>query len=100
MKICIYGAGAIGGYLGAELADIGCDVSLIARGPHLRIVRGKKEVALDSRREIDHGSHRRQAECGQPRGQPPGPPGGPEREQRPVRRQAEDAQPNPSSDTA
>ena len=35
MKICIYGAGAIGAYLGAELADAGCDVSLIARGPHL-----------------------------------------------------------------
>ena len=36
MKICIYGAGAIGGYLGAELADSGCEVTLIARGPHLQ----------------------------------------------------------------
>ena len=35
MKICIYGAGAIGAYLGAELAGAGADVSLIARGPHL-----------------------------------------------------------------
>jgi len=35
MKICIYGAGAIGGYLGVELARAGLDVSLIARGPHL-----------------------------------------------------------------
>jgi len=35
MKICIYGAGAIGGYLGAELALNGADVTLIARGPHL-----------------------------------------------------------------
>lgn len=35
MKICIYGAGAIGGYLGAELAAAGYDVTLIARGPHL-----------------------------------------------------------------
>jgi 2-dehydropantoate 2-reductase len=35
MKICIYGAGAIGGYLGAKLAEAGVDVSLIARGPHL-----------------------------------------------------------------
>jgi 2-dehydropantoate 2-reductase len=35
MKICIYGAGAIGGYLGARLADAGADVTLIARGPHL-----------------------------------------------------------------
>jgi 2-dehydropantoate 2-reductase len=35
MKICIYGAGAIGGYVGAMLARQGADVSLIARGPHL-----------------------------------------------------------------
>ncbi len=35
MKICIYGAGAIGGYLGVELALAGVDVTLIARGPHL-----------------------------------------------------------------
>ncbi len=35
MKICIYGAGAIGGYLGVQLALAGEEVSLIARGPHL-----------------------------------------------------------------
>ena len=35
MRICIYGAGAIGGYLGAQLALAGLDVSLIARGAHL-----------------------------------------------------------------
>ena len=35
MKICIYGAGAIGGYLGVQLALAGEDVTLIARGPHL-----------------------------------------------------------------
>ena len=35
MKLCIYGAGAIGGYLGAELALSGNEVTLIARGPHL-----------------------------------------------------------------
>ena len=34
MKICIYGAGAIGGYMGAKLARAGYDVSLVARGPH------------------------------------------------------------------
>ena len=38
MKICIYGAGAIGGYLGARLSRAGVDVSLIARGPHLRAI--------------------------------------------------------------
>lgn len=39
MKICIYGAGAIGGFLGAELAAAGEDVTLIARGPHLAAMR-------------------------------------------------------------
>ncbi|MBX9849122.1 MAG: 2-dehydropantoate 2-reductase, partial [Rhodocyclaceae bacterium] len=35
MKVCVYGAGAIGGYMGVQLALAGADVSLIARGPHL-----------------------------------------------------------------
>jgi 2-dehydropantoate 2-reductase len=36
MRICIVGAGAIGGYMGAKLAQRGdVDVTLIARGPHL-----------------------------------------------------------------
>ena len=39
MRVCIYGAGAIGGYLGAELARAGIDVTLIARGPHLAAMR-------------------------------------------------------------
>ncbi|MEC9348052.1 MAG: 2-dehydropantoate 2-reductase [Pseudomonadota bacterium] len=39
MKICIYGAGAIGGYVGAMLARQGADVSLVARGPHLAAIR-------------------------------------------------------------
>ncbi|MDH5749322.1 MAG: 2-dehydropantoate 2-reductase [Rhodospirillales bacterium] len=39
MKVCVYGAGAIGGYMGAELARSGADVTLIARGPHLEAMR-------------------------------------------------------------
>ena len=35
MKICIFGAGAIGGYLAVKLVQAGANVSLIARGPHL-----------------------------------------------------------------
>jgi len=35
MKICIFGAGAIGGYLAVKLVQSGADVSLVARGPHL-----------------------------------------------------------------
>ncbi len=35
MKIGIFGAGAIGGLLGARLAQSGADVTFVARGPHL-----------------------------------------------------------------
>jgi len=41
MKFAIYGAGAIGGLLGAHLARTGEDVTLIARGPHLAAMREK-----------------------------------------------------------
>ena len=41
MKICIFGAGAIGGYMGAKLAKVGADVSLVARGPHLAAIQSK-----------------------------------------------------------
>ena len=39
MKICIFGAGAIGGYMGVKLAQVGADVSLVARGPHLKAMK-------------------------------------------------------------
>lgn len=39
MKICIYGAGAIGGYLGVMLKRGGQDVSLVARGAQLEAIR-------------------------------------------------------------
>lgn len=39
MRICIYGAGAIGGYLAVGLAEAGAEVSLVARGPHLAAIR-------------------------------------------------------------
>ena len=39
MRICIYGAGAIGGYLGAYLASTEAEVTLIARGAHLEAMR-------------------------------------------------------------
>ncbi|MCT4683989.1 MAG: 2-dehydropantoate 2-reductase [Roseicyclus sp.] len=41
MKICIFGAGAIGGYMGAKLAEAGAEVSLVARGPHLAAMKAK-----------------------------------------------------------
>ena len=41
MRVCIYGAGAIGGFIGARLARAGEEVSLIARGPHLEAMKAK-----------------------------------------------------------
>lgn len=35
MKVCIYGAGAIGGWIGVRLARAGCEVSVVARGATL-----------------------------------------------------------------
>ena len=35
MKACIYGAGAIGGWIGVKLAQAGHDVSVVARGETL-----------------------------------------------------------------
>jgi len=36
MKVCIYGAGAIGGWIGVKLARAGCDVSVVATLEQLR----------------------------------------------------------------
>ncbi len=41
MKICVVGAGAIGGLLGARLSKAGEDVTLIARGPQLAALQAK-----------------------------------------------------------
>jgi 2-dehydropantoate 2-reductase len=35
VKVCIFGAGAIGGYIAARLSTAGAEVSCVARGPHL-----------------------------------------------------------------
>lgn len=39
MKVCIYGAGAIGAHIGVLMKLAGVDVSLIARGAHLEAIR-------------------------------------------------------------
>jgi 2-dehydropantoate 2-reductase len=41
VRIAIAGAGAIGGFIGARLAQVGADVVLFARGPHLRAMQEK-----------------------------------------------------------
>ena len=38
MKICVFGAGAVGGHTAARLARGGADVSVVARGPHLAAI--------------------------------------------------------------
>lgn len=55
MKAAIIGAGAIGGFYGAALADAGMDVSFIARGKTLIAIRehglrlvGNTELTLDT----------------------------------------------------
>ncbi|MDZ8188043.1 MAG: 2-dehydropantoate 2-reductase [Nostoc sp. ChiSLP02] len=54
MKICIVGAGAIGGYLGAKLALAGETVTLIARGSHLEAIKenGLKLIGADGSNQI------------------------------------------------
>jgi len=54
MKICIYGAGAIGGFLGVQLALAAADVSLVARGAHLAAMRanGLKLLIGDEERLV------------------------------------------------
>ncbi len=47
MKVAIMGAGAVGGYYGAALADAGVDVKLIARGEHARSMK-RNGVAVSS----------------------------------------------------
>ena len=41
MKICIYGAGAVGGVMAGWLAQSGHEVSVVARGANLTAIRGK-----------------------------------------------------------
>ena len=55
MKICIYGAGAIGGYLGGQLSLAGEDVTLIARGPHLEAMqKNGVRLRIDGEERIAH----------------------------------------------
>lgn len=52
MKVCVFGAGAIGGYLGVLLSRAGADVSLVARGPHLKAMRENGVRLLQDGQEI------------------------------------------------
>ncbi len=39
MKVCVVGAGAIGGYMAVRIANAGHDVSVVARGAHLAAIK-------------------------------------------------------------
>ena len=55
MKVCIYGAGAIGGYMGAMMQRAGADVSFIARGAHLEAMRRNGvRVQFDDEEVVTH----------------------------------------------
>lgn len=46
MKVAVFGAGAIGGYIAAKLGGAGHEVSVVARGAHLRAIR-ERGLVLD-----------------------------------------------------
>ena len=52
MKICIVGAGATGGYLGFKLIKAGFDVSLVARGTHLKAMKHSGLTVIENDKEI------------------------------------------------
>ena len=54
MRICVYGAGAIGGFLGAHLGTTDAEVTLVARGAHLAAMRtqGLTLLTADERRVV------------------------------------------------
>ncbi len=52
MKICVYGAGAIGGYMAARLAHAGYDVTVIARGAKLDAIRANGLTLLSEAGDI------------------------------------------------
>ncbi len=56
MKICIVGAGAIGGYMAIHLANAGHKISVIARGPHLAAIRKDGLRLIEADREFTSSS--------------------------------------------
>lgn len=54
MRICIYGAGAIGGYLGAMLSKTEAEICLVARGPHLQAMQTRGLRLITSEGETVH----------------------------------------------
>ena len=57
MRVAVFGAGAIGGFLAVRLVQSGVDVTVVARGPHLaamqanglRLISGEEDVTVHPR---------------------------------------------------
>jgi len=66
-RICIFGAGAIGGYMAAALDTAGAEVSLVARGPHLEAIKQSGLICeIDGTRTVHHlNASNRPSELGQ-----------------------------------
>ena len=52
MKVCVVGAGAIGGYMAFRIAQAGHDVSVIARCPHLAAIRAHGLKLIEADQEL------------------------------------------------
>lgn len=52
MRICVFGAGAIGGNFAARLAEAGNEVSVVARGAHLDAIRARGLTLLTGDRRV------------------------------------------------
>jgi 2-dehydropantoate 2-reductase len=52
MKICVFGAGAVGGHVAAKLTAGGHDVSVIARGAHLEAMRDQGITLIQGEKTI------------------------------------------------
>ena len=52
MRICVFGAGAVGGHFAAQLAASGHEVSVLARGAHLEAIRRNGLTLLKDEQRI------------------------------------------------
>jgi 2-dehydropantoate 2-reductase len=52
MRICVFGAGAIGGNFAARLADSGNEVSVVARGKHLEAIKANGLTLISGDKKI------------------------------------------------
>jgi len=69
VKVCVVGAGAIGGYLACRLAIAGNDVSVLARRAHREAIRRNGLSLVDQHGQAEHARVRCAGEDGAGEGQ-------------------------------